>query len=252
MNYDKVLQGILDVGEEMVVAGAEVHRVEDSIERMCAAYRFERVNVFIIVSNLQVTVQAPDGRIITHIRTIVRNDVNFDRMDYLNDLSRYICANTPDVIVMQTKLFDVMGRKQQPQWMTFLGSILAASGFTVFFGGTPLDAGAAAFMALLIVCLQMFLQDRENNSIVYNLSVSFVAGLAAILMVRIGMGEHADIIMMGGIMLLIPGIAMTNAIRDMLMGDTASGLLRLFNSLLTAAAIACGFALSIVVMGGAL
>ena len=252
MNYYKILQTILDIGEEMVVAGAEIHRVEDSVERMCAAYGFDRVNVFIIISNLQVTVETPDGRILTHIRRIVRNDVNFDRMDYLNDLSRYVCANTPEVPVMQEKLQEVMERKQQPLWLTFVGNIFAASGFTVFFGGTPLDAGAAAFMALLIVCLQMALQDRETNSFVYNISVSFVAGVAAILMVDIGMGEHADIIMMGGIMLLIPGIAMTNAIRDMLIGDTATGLLRLFNALMTAAAIACGFALSIVLLGGTL
>ena len=97
MNYDLLLQTILDVGEEMVVAGAEVSRVEDSVERMCEAYDMTRVNVFIIVSNLQVTVETPEGRILTQIRRIVRNDVNFDRIDYLNDLSRTICADKPVV-----------------------------------------------------------------------------------------------------------------------------------------------------------
>ena len=61
-----------------------------------------------------------------------------------------------------------------------------------------------------------------------------------------------DRIMIGGVMLLIPGIAMTNAIRDMLIGDIASGLLRLMNSVLVAVAIACGFAFSIVALGGVL
>ena len=59
-------------------------------------------------------------------------------------------------------------------------------------------------------------------------------------------------LMIGGIMLLIPGIAMTNAARDMLTGDIASGMLRLSNALLVAAAIACGFALSIIMLGGVL
>ena len=58
--------------------------------------------------------------------------------------------------------------------------------------------------------------------------------------------------MIGGTMLLSPGIAMTNAIRDMLIGDIASGLLRLVNSILVAAAIACGFAFTIIVLGGVL
>ena len=112
ISYDKLLQTILDIGEEMVVAGAEVSRVEESIQRMCRAYGCDRINVFIIVSNLQVTVEAPDGQILTHIRCIERNDVNFDRLDYLNDLSRYICVVKPDVEHMKKKLDEVMNRKR--------------------------------------------------------------------------------------------------------------------------------------------
>ena len=66
----------------------------------------------------------------------------------------------------------------------------------------------------------------------------------------IGIGDHVDKIMIGGIMLLIPGIAMTNSIRDMLIGDIVTGLLRFVNSVLIAGAIACGFALPLILMGG--
>ena len=87
MNYNKLLQAILDVAEEMLVCGAEVGRVEDSIIRMCSAYGCDRINTFIITSNIQVTFEDPEGNIITQIRRITRNDANFDRLDYLNDLS---------------------------------------------------------------------------------------------------------------------------------------------------------------------
>ena len=87
MNYSKLLQAILDIAEEMLVCGAEVDRVEDSIERMCYAYGCDRVNAFIITSNIQVTFEDPEGNIITQIRRLVRNDTNFDRLDYLNNLS---------------------------------------------------------------------------------------------------------------------------------------------------------------------
>ena len=99
MNYSKLLQVILDIAEEMLICGAEVERVEDSIERMCYAYDCRRVNAFIITSNIQVTFEDPEGNIITQIRRIVRNDTNFDRLDYLNDLSRYICAGKPELPV---------------------------------------------------------------------------------------------------------------------------------------------------------
>lgn len=252
MDYDLLLQTILDIGEEMVVAGAEVNRVEDSMERMCRAYGMDRVNVFLIVSNLQVTVQTPDGRIHTQIRTIVRNDVNFDRLDYLNDLSRYVTANQPDVEEMKRKLESVLNRPKQSPLLGVFGAICAASGFTVFFGGNIGDAVAAAFMAVFIVSLRWLIARQERNQLVLNFIVSLAAGIAAYILVDFHIGIHPGLIMMGGIMLLIPGIAMTNAVRDMLTGDVASGLLRLSNALLTAAAIACGFALAIVLLGGAL
>ncbi|MEE0741806.1 MAG: threonine/serine exporter family protein [Emergencia sp.] len=251
-DYDRILQGILDVGEEMVIAGAEVNRVENSIYRMCEAYGADRINVFIITSNIQVTMEAPDGRIVTHIRRVVRNEANFDRLDYLNDLSRTICAETPGAQKLQEMLEAVMNRPQQSRFLKFVGAVLVSGGFTVFFGGNFRDGIAAAIVGVVIVLVEVFLAEREKNQIVYHFAASVVAGITAILLVRIGLGHNADKIMIGGIMLLIPGIAMTNSIRDMLIGDVASGMLRLSNALLVAAAIACGFAFTIIALGGVL
>lgn len=113
-----------------------------------------------------------------------------------------------------------------------------------------MDAFSASIMGLTIVTMEIFLAGREENQIVYHFIASVVAGFVSILMVKMGFGEHADLIMIGGIMLLIPGIAMTNAIRDMLIGDIASGLLRLCNALIISISIACGFAFTIIVLGG--
>lgn len=240
MNYDKLLQTILDIGEEMIVAGAEVSRVEESVFRMCKSYGCDRINAYILLSNMQVTVETPDEQIITHIRYMERSDVNFDRLDYLNDLSRYICANLPEVDEMKARLEEVMNRKEQSLLLTLTGAVSAASGFIVFFGGNLYDAVAGIFMAVLVVALRKFFFSRENNQLVLNFATSFVAGIFALMLMHIGIPVHEDKIMMGGIMLLIPGIAMTNAVRDMLIGDIASGLLRLSNALMVAASIACG------------
>lgn len=251
-DYKKLLQGILDIGEEMLVCGAEVNRVEDSIMRMCTSYGGTRINVFIITSNIQVTLEAPDGEIITQIRRIVRYSTNFDRLDYLNDLSRYVCQNTPNVVPLREKFDQVMDRKMHNPVIEFIGAALIAGGFTVFFGGNTFDGLSASIMGILIMFMEHALKKREKNEIVYYFVTSLVAGIAAMVLVRIGIGVNIDKIMIGGIMLLIPGIAMTNGIRDMLIGDIVSGLLRVVNSLLIAAAIACGFALAIIALGGVL
>lgn len=250
MNYSKLLQVILDIAEEMLICGAEVERVEDSIERMCYAYDCRRVNAFIITSNIQVTFEDPEGNIITQIRRIVRNDTNFDRLDYLNDLSRYICAGKPELPVLIEKYENVMNRKQLPLWVDYLGAIMVASGFAVFFGGTIADGAWAAVLAVVITTINKFLGRYEKNAMALVFIESLAAGFVAILPAALGITLHTDKVMIGGIMLLIPGIAMTNSIRDMLTGDIGTGLLRLANSLLLAAAIACGFALPVILTGG--
>lgn len=52
---------------------------------------------------------------------------------------------------------------------------------------------------------------------------------------------HYDKIIIGNIMLLIPGLAFCNGLRDLIVGDTISGGLSLCNALLCALAIALGF-----------
>ena len=56
MDYNKIVQGILDIGEAMLQSGAENFRLEDSFYRMCRSYGFKRSDVFVIPSNIQVTV----------------------------------------------------------------------------------------------------------------------------------------------------------------------------------------------------
>lgn len=109
---------------------------------------------FIITSNIQVTFEDPNGNIITQVRRIVRNDVNFDRLDYLNDLSRYICSNKPPLQKLMEKYEEVMNRKQLPIWVTYLGAVLASSGFAVFFGGNIADGFYAGALGIIITAVQ--------------------------------------------------------------------------------------------------
>ncbi len=252
MDYHKLLQAILDIAEEMLVCGAEVERVEDSIERMCYAYGCDRVNAFIITSNIQVTFEDPRGNIITQIRRLKRNDTNFDRLDYLNDLSRYICANKPDLETLVQKYEAVMNRKQLPIWLQYFGAVLVASGFAVFFGGNFADAIASGVLGIVITLITRILAKIEENQMAKLFISSVIAGFLAIVLVAVGIGSNVDKIMIGGIMLLIPGIAMTNSVRDLLIGDVVTGMIRFVNSLLMAAAIACGFALPLILTGGAM
>ena len=113
MDYNKIVQGILDIGEAMLQSGAENFRLEDSFYRMCRSYGFKRSDVFVIPSNIQVTVETPEGEIITQIRHIESSEPNFDQLDYLNNLCRYVCQHTPDEKEMREKYLEVINREPQ-------------------------------------------------------------------------------------------------------------------------------------------
>ena len=120
------------------------------------------------------------------------------------------------------------------------GCILGAGAFTIFFGGNLMDGLTASLVGLLIGCLQVYFAPVCMNDTVYTFLASFLTGILVGLAERILPGLHVDQVMIGDIMLLIPGIMMTNAIRDFLLGDTISGALRLTQALLLAGVLALG------------
>ena len=132
------------------------------------------------------------------------------------------------------------------------GSVLAAGAFAVFFGGTIWDGLAAAVFGLGICLLQRWLDRTELNPAAMNLLISLLVGLGVGAAAKLIPGLHMDMILIGDIMLLIPGLAMTNAIRNILLGDTISGVVRLAESLLWAMALAGGIMMSLLLMEGIL
>ncbi len=250
MDYKRILQTILDIGEEMLVCGAEISRVEDSIFRMCRGYGCDRINVFIITNNMQVTIETPDGEIITQIRTVLRYNPNFAMLDKLNDLSREAASTSPSYYRLSKKFDRIVTARYQPRFLKYVGGVLVCGGFCMFFGGDFLDALAASIGACIIVFTERYLNTREDNEFVYYYIVSLITAIVTVFMVRAGLGHNMDKIMIGEIMLVIPGVAMTNAIRDLLMGDTGSGMLRFINAVLVAGIIASGFATALLIFGG--
>lgn len=245
MKNAELVSVALDIGENMLRCGAEVSRVEDSITRICQSYGAGRVDVFTITSSILVTVQCEDGECVTQTRRIRGYSTDFTKLDHLNTLSRTICKTQPGIQEVHQQIEKVLKTESEPQLYKYLGGMLGASAFCVFFGGTLFDAFVVAMLAIMEIGLEIKSRMRKLNQVAYYFFISLLSGSLSIFLVKLGIGQQVDKIMIGSIMLLIPGLALTNAIRDMLSGDIISGLLRLCESLLVAASIACGFAVAI-------
>ncbi|MGN8886552.1 threonine/serine exporter family protein [Blautia sp. HCP28S3_G10] len=240
--YDenKLLHLLLEMGERLLDAGAEINRVEDTLERIGLAYGASKMNVFVITSSIIITMETSDGRLLTHTRRVnFNNSTDFTVLEQLNELSRQCCTNPlpPEEFAERMRVCEDPARRRT----LYVGSIIASGSFAMFFGGTWQDAFVAAVVSILICFLQEKGTKLFSNSIMFDLVCAFLSGTVICIIVKILPFLNMDKIMIGDIMLLIPGIAITNAIRDMLMGDTISGLMRLIEGILWAGALAAGF-----------
>ncbi|MGN0166601.1 MAG: threonine/serine exporter family protein [Acetatifactor sp.] len=240
--HGAILHELLNIGEMMLANGAEIKRVEDTLERMGSACGAKRMNVFVITSSIVVTMLFEDGEEVTQTRRIVKPaGTDFRKLEDLNELSRSFCANPLTSEQLHSEVEKLVQKKDHYRLKRYLGSVLAAGGFAVFFGGSLWDGLAAAVFAAFVCLMQRYLDPFCTNRVVFNVICSFLTGVGICLAAGWIPVLNADKIMIGDIMLLIPGIALTNSVRDILVGDTISGVMRLIEALLWAGALACGF-----------
>ena len=148
----------MDIGESLLCTGAEIYRVQDSIDRMCASYGFLRQDVFVIQNNIQITVETKEHEMITQIRHVETTGFNYDRLDALNGLSRYICINRLDDEELQKRYREIMDAPTQKAWITVLAQIVGGTSFAVLFGCNFGDALIALVLSVFIVFFGKWLE----------------------------------------------------------------------------------------------
>ena len=246
---EKVLSIALDIARNMVKCGAEVNRAEQAVMRICYAYGMEKAQVFSVVSMIIATVVDEESGAHTQMRRSYSYGVDFGRLEKLNALSRKMCSEKPDLDLMRLELDKICVVEKNFKLKVCAGYMLAAAAFAIFFGGTVLDAFAAVPIAAILYVMQTYIRVKGASRLFFTAVESAVAGFLALGFVYIGFGNNPDMIMIGDIMVLIPGLQLINALREMLHGDLMSGMLRLLESVILAVAIALGFAIPIYFWG---
>ena len=246
----ELLTCAMDIGEQMLVCGGEVHRVEDSIQRMCLSMGAKRVDIFIITSSMVATVYTASGEALTQTRRITGTGTNLEQLHRLNDLSRKICAKNMDAPQIRKELEAIVKTNNYPFWIHCLACAVIAGSFTLFFGGSIADALVSLCVGALVKLLSRLCERMVTNRVFDKFLCAFAASMLAFIAMRLSLIGSVDKVIIGNIMSLIPGIGLTNALRDLFTGDHIAGLIRTIESGLIALVIAAGYFLSAILMGG--
>lgn len=242
MEYSKLLDLATDLGYELAMSGAETFRVEESITRILRTYDIE-AEVFAIPNCLHISIEPVIGRPLTRMRRIGGHGNDLDAVEKLSGLSRRICQERPAPEIATQWLKDTLGQKKTYSFpMYMLGNLMGSAGFCFLFGGSCIDAICSGLCGLLVGVITYFMDKWGSNQLFRTIFSAFPMALLAYALGRLGIAGNVDAVTIGALMLLVPGLLFTNAMRDIIFGDTNSGVNRIVQVLLIAVGIALGTA----------
>lgn len=230
MNDEDIFSLSLDIGSEIIRSGGEISRAKDTIVRINNAYNND-CDVFALPS--VIIAQSKNNIQIRHIKS---QDIDLAELSRLNALSRKLCNRNSNEIYITSKFLYTKAQEA-------LAIYIATASFCIFFGGNFLEAIGSAVIGAIISMLPLNYPQFTSNLI-----SAFISAVLSYIPTIIGIPIRPDKIIIGTIMLLVPGLTIVSAIRDMMNGDLISGLFGLFDAIMSALAIAFGVAGGIWVM----
>lgn len=242
MDYNTLLDLTADLGYNLAMNGAETFRVEESVNLILSAYGIES-EAFSLPNCLIVSIETAEGKPMTRMRRIGYHGNDLDSVERYNNLSRRICAETPAPSVAAQWLTETNhSRVHYSTKAVLFGNILVAFGFAILFGSSLLDSVFAGLCGLLIGLVTILMNRLKVNQFFATIASAFIMSAFAYFLDAMHIIDNSDTVIIGSLMLLVPGLLFTNAMRDIIYGDTFSGINRVVQVFLIAAALALGTA----------
>lgn len=230
----------------MMHYGAEVYRVEDTVYRVLAAYKnVETVNV-LITYNFVITTLIYENENMTALRRISIADNDLEKISLMNDLSRKMVAGEiKDISEAFKKLEEIQNLKPYSDLTKVIGLTITAPFFALMHGGSFKDS---LFSFAIMAIESYFLIYATKHKVLTHLSNiigAFIATVLATLAAKYFSLEHPASIIIVGLIPLVPGVQISNSVRDFMAGDYMAGMMGTLSAFFVGMAIAIGVLLGL-------
>lgn len=239
-NENSPLELAVLAGRILLSNGAEIFRVQETMERIAASYHMETFHVYAISNGIFACGTENGIPHTAEIRHVPLAPVHLGRVAAVNQLSREISEGKHTVPEAFARLKEIESLPFTANWIQIAASGLGSGCFCFLFGGSPIDCVVAFFSGLMVYLFVLLAGKKQLSKIMSNILASAVAAFCGLFLFQLGIGHNMDRIIIGSIIPLVPGVPLTNSIRDFFNGDYISGTIRLIDTLLIAACIAIG------------
>lgn len=246
MTTSQLMASAVDIGQKLLECGAEIYRVEESMYRMFIAYGAEEAHIYAVPTSIIATVSRGDEPAVTVTRRIFERGMDLDRLDRLNALSRELCKNPADYETVRAMIADIEHAPKYGSQIMALAFGGIAAFFSLLFGAGAAEALVAFFTGVILRLVLNLLSRAQVNMLFTNILGGAVISACAVLLSMTGLIPAYEKVIIGSIMSLVPGLAITNSMRDLIAGDFIAGLSKFAEALMVATGIAVGVAVPIV------
>ena len=237
---EEVLDLALMAGHILLENGAEIYRVEETIDRICEYYGVNSENAFVLSNGIFLTAGNARESFFAKVQHIPVSGTHLNKVAAVNQLSREIVEGKHTIQDAYRILEEIRTMPGKKRWMQTLASGVGSAAFCIFFGGTFGDSLAAFAAGICLYLYVLWLSVPHLSKIVGNIGGGALVTVVCCLLYLMGVGENLNFMMIGTIMPLVPGVAFTNSIRDVADGDYISGSVRMLDALLVFFCIAIG------------
>lgn len=237
---EEVLDIALLAGHILLENGAEIYRVEETIDRICSYYGVSSENAFVLSNGIFLTAGSARESFFAKVQHIPVSGTHLNKVAAVNQLSREIVEGRYTTKEARRILEEIRRIPGKKRWMQVAASGAGSAAFCILFGGTARDSLVALAAGVVLYLYVLWLSAPHLSKIMGNIGGGALVTLVCTVLYLAGAGDNLNYMMIGSIMPLVPGVAFTNSIRDIADGDYISGSVRMLDALLVFFCIAIG------------
>ena len=246
-----ILDFCKELGKQMIASGANIERVNLSIERICHAYGLHDVTCANLTSRISISAKDENKRYAHRQTDVPPQNINLEKLKKLNNLAFDVCKDKPKEETLYDLLHDIK-TNDFPWWVMMIGFIVAMMALARIFCAGWSEILVVELNTLLLFGLSRALTKVHINKIITNFFSMFLCSLIAMGFYAMHFINSFYIVVITNAFFLIPGIPMINCARNILCGNEMNGAIDLLKVLLEVCSIVAGVAAAYAILGGAI
>ncbi|WP_428768701.1 threonine/serine exporter family protein [Treponema sp. HNW] len=252
---DAITDIALNAGSIVLENGGETYRTEDTIMRIASSLGALSPSSFVTPTVVMLSFTDMQGRHHSSMRRIKKRGLNLRKVALINSLSRRLesrkrAGKTADFLQTSYVLERIQASKRYTDSAVLAAASCSSLFFAFMFAGSFKDALAAAVIGFILRFIVIRLEKLSLNGFILSLSYGGLISVLTELVSVLGCIDSPLIVTSAVLMQVVPGLAIVNAIRDIIAGDLVSGAARVLEAFMIAAGLSAGSVLGIFVFSG--